>query len=88
MTSANTVDVRAQLVAILRRELFVTKDPVEDDDELTGDLGLDSANIAIGLVAMEEQLHAVLTHQDIVECATFGELVRLVVSALPGAASA
>jgi acyl carrier protein len=85
--TADTMTVRAELIEILRREMFVTKEPIEDHDELIGDLGLDSANIAIGLVAIEQQLHVVLTHRDIVDCDTFGALVRIVAEALSGDAS-
>lgn len=79
MTSANDrAGVRAVLVDIFHREMFVDKDPINDDDELIADLALDSANIAIGLVVIEQQFHAVISHQDIIECETFGDLVQAI----------
>lgn len=77
MISANTAEIRDRLVEILRDDMFVVKDVIEDDDELITDLGLDSANVAIGLVAIEQRLRVVLTHQDVVECPTFGALVEI-----------
>lgn len=82
MTIADSAAVRDELVGILRNEMFVTKDPIEDRDELIADLGLDSANIAIGLVVIEQQIGVVLTHSEVAECFTFGALVALTADAL------
>jgi acyl carrier protein len=79
MTPANGGgDVRAALEEIFHRDMFVDKAPIGDDDELIADLALDSANIAIGLVVIEERFRAVLSHQDVIECETFGDLVRTI----------
>ena len=82
MTTLDTTTLRAELIEILRREMYVTKESIEDEDELISDLGLDSANIAIGQVAIEQQLRVTLTHQNIIDCSTFGALVTIVANAL------
>lgn len=71
---------------ILRSEMYVTKDPIADSDELIADLGLDSANIAIGLVAIEDKMRIVLSHRDIVDCVTFGALLDVIANRFSGVA--
>lgn len=68
-------DIRQKLAAIFKNDLFVVNEPILDDDELIADLGLDSANFAVALVVIQEQLRAAFTHEDIITCRTFGDLV-------------
>ena len=70
--------VRQELVTIFRTDLFVSKDPIDDGDELIADLRLDSSNFAVALVVIEERLKAPLPVHDIISCRTFGDLVDLV----------
>ncbi|MGC2654987.1 MAG: phosphopantetheine-binding protein [Mycobacterium sp.] len=75
--------IRQKLRAIFKDDLFVVKEPILDEDELITDLGLDSANFAVGLVVMQETLRVTFSHEDILNCRTFGDLITFISGRLP-----
>jgi acyl carrier protein len=81
--------VRSQLIDIFNNQirpndLFAVDLPIDDDEELITDLGMDSASFAVARVACEEEFGVALELRDLMSCVTFGDVVRLVHDALHG----
>lgn len=83
MTSSNPAAVSAALREILRDDLQVDVKRVRPDARLVDDLGLDSVAFAIGMVAIEDRLGAVLDEEDLLTCDTVGELEAAILAKVP-----
>lgn len=77
--NATAGTVRAELLSILEADLAIEPTRVGVDADLKAELGFDSLAFAIGIVAIEERLGLRLTEEQLLGCATFGDLERLVV---------
>lgn len=75
--------ISAALYEILRDDLSVDVKRVSPDARLVDDLGLDSVAFAIGMVAIEERLGAVLDEEDLLTCDTVGELEAAILAKVP-----
>jgi len=75
-----------QIRRIARDELRRERE-ISPDDDLTRDLGLDSLERIQLAVAIEDQFRVALLQPDAARARTIGELVRLVVDAMAGAAA-
>lgn len=83
MTSPNPAAVRATLQEILRDDLQIDVKRATPDARLVDDLGMDSVAFAIGMVAIEDRLGAVLDEQDLLTCDTVGELEAAILAKVP-----
>jgi len=77
--NATAGTVRAELLSILEADLAIEPTRVGVDADLKAELGFDSLAFAIGIVAIEERLGLRLTEEQLLGCATFGDLEWLVV---------
>lgn len=75
--------VSAALIEILRNDLNLDMSRVSSDSRLVDDLGLDSVALAVGMVAIEDNLGVVLSEEELFTADTLGELERVVISKLP-----
>jgi acyl carrier protein len=71
----DTTDV---LLSILEEDLEVKRERVSADTYLIADLGLDSLALMMALTAIEERLGVTLAEEELLRCATFGDLERTV----------
>lgn len=71
-------EIRSSLLKIIESELAIDAGSVQDDSHLVTDLGFDSVAFSVGSVAIEESLGVQIPIRDLMNCATFGELARLV----------
>lgn len=87
MTSSSPVSdpatVSATLREILRDDLQVDIKRATPDARLVDDLGMDSVAFAIGMVAIEDRLGAVLDEEDLLTCDTVGELEAAILAKVP-----
>jgi acyl carrier protein len=77
--------VNAALKEILRDDLNVDITGVTPDSRLIDDIGLDSVAFAVGMVAIEDKLGAVLTEEDLLTCDTVAELEAAISAKVPTA---
>jgi acyl carrier protein len=77
--------VSTALREILRDDLNVDTSRVTPDSRLIDDVGLDSVAFAVGMVAIEDKLGAVLTEEDLLSCDTVAELEAAIVAKVPTA---
>lgn len=82
MTSTSAT-VSAALREILRDDLQVDVKRVHPGARLVDDLGLDSVAFAVGMVAIEDRLGAVLDEEDLLSCDTVGELEAAILAKVP-----
>lgn len=81
--TATPAAISATLREILRDDLQVDVQRATPDARLVDDLGLDSVAFAIGMVAIEDRLGAVLDEDDLLTCDTVGELEAAILAKLP-----
>jgi acyl carrier protein len=60
---------------------------VTPDSRLIDDVGLDSVAFAVGMVAIEDRLGVALSEEDLLSCATVGELEAAILAKVPAAQS-
>jgi acyl carrier protein len=84
-THTHTTDT---LLAILEEDLDVKRERVSRETYLIADLGLDSLAFMMALTAIQERLGVTLSEEDLLRCATFGDLERTVSEARSGTAAA
>ncbi len=77
-------DTSDTLLAILEEDLDVKRDRVSNETYLIADLGLDSLALMMALTAIEERLGVTLEEEELLRCATFGDLERKVSEARAG----
>ena len=77
--------VDPQLLAILREDLNVDVSRLSRDSRLVDDAGMDSVAFAVGMVAIEDRLGAVLDEEDLLNCETLGDLEKVVLTKIPSA---
>ena len=80
-----TESVRTALLEILREDLNVDVSRVTPASRLIDDVGLDSVAFAVGMVAIEDKLGAVLTEEDLLTCDTVAELEAAIAAKIPAA---
>lgn len=85
MTPSTPTAVSAALQEILRDDLNVDISRVTPESRLIDDVGLDSVAFAVGMVAIEDKLGAVLTEEDLLTCDTVGELEAAILAKVPAA---
>jgi acyl carrier protein len=73
-----SADTEHALRDILRDELDIDPTRVHPGATLLGDLGFDSVEFAIGLVAVEEKLGVRLTAEKLQTCETVDDLANLI----------
>ncbi|MEO6794011.1 MAG: acyl carrier protein [Mycobacterium sp.] len=83
MTSSTPASIRDTLQEILRDDLQVDVKRATPDARLVDDLGMDSVAFAIGMVAIEDRLGAVLDEEDLLTCDTVGELEAAILAKVP-----
>lgn len=83
MTSSTPASVRDTLQEILRDDLQIDVKRATPDARLVDDLGMDSVAFAIGMVAIEDRLGAVLDEEDLLTCDTVGELEAAILAKVP-----
>ncbi|CDQ42779.1 MULTISPECIES: acyl carrier protein [Mycolicibacterium] len=77
--------VDPQLLAILREDLNIDVSRLSRDSRLVDDAGMDSVAFAVGMVAIEDRLGAVLDEEDLLNCETLGDLEQVVMAKIPSA---
>lgn len=85
MTPSTPTAISAALQEILRDDLNVDISRVTPESRLIDDVGLDSVAFAVGMVAIEDKLGAVLTEEDLLTCDTVGELEAAILAKVPAA---
>jgi acyl carrier protein len=83
MSSSTPTAVRSTLTEILRDDLNVDITRATPNARLIDDLGLDSVAFAVGMVAIEDKLGAVLTEEDLLTCDTVAELEAAILAKVP-----
>jgi acyl carrier protein len=83
MDPSTPAAVSAGLKEILRDDLNVDISRVTPDSRLIDDVGLDSVAFAVGMVAIEDKLGAVLTEEDLLTCDTVAELEAAIAAKAP-----
>jgi acyl carrier protein len=74
---ASEAEVLDSIRSIARTELELKK-PVQPEDDLLADLGLDSLGLTILAVGLENRFRVKLSQEDAVGLRTVGDLARLV----------
>ena len=68
---------------ILRDDLNVDVSRVNRASRLVDDVGLDSVAFAVGMVAIEDKLGVVVSEQELLGCATVGDLEDAIRAKVP-----
>lgn len=87
MEASTPESVSAALTEILRDDMNVDIRRVTRESHLIDDVGLDSVAFAVGMVAIEDRLGAVLSEEDLLSCNTVGELEDAILAKMPAAQS-
>jgi acyl carrier protein len=75
--------VGAALTEILRDDLNIDVSRVTRESRLVDDVGLDSVAFAVGMVAIEDKLGAVISEQELLGCDTVGDLENVIRAKVP-----
>jgi acyl carrier protein len=75
--------VGAALTEILRDDLNIDVSRVTRESRLVDDVGLDSVAFAVGMVAIEDKLGAVISEQELLGCDTVGDLESVIRAKVP-----
>ena len=75
--------VSAALTEILRDDLNIDVSRVTPESRLVDDVGLDSVAFAVGMVAIEDKLGAVVSEQELLGCDTVGDLETVIRAKVP-----
>jgi acyl carrier protein len=75
--------VSAALIEILRDDLNVDISRVTPESRLVDDVGLDSVAFAVGMVAIEDKLGVAVSEQELLGCATVGDLEHVIRAKVP-----
>ncbi|MGA9491118.1 MAG: acyl carrier protein [Mycobacterium sp.] len=75
--------VGVALSEILRDDLNVDVSRVSRSSRLVDDVGLDSVAFAVGMVAIEDKLGAVVSEQELLGCDTVGDLEDVIRAKVP-----
>ena len=76
-------ELRLTLKAILDGELNEVVPSLDDDLQLHLQLGLDSMDMVSLVMRVEQQLRIRMTHEELVQVETIGELLDLILTRLP-----
>ena len=76
-------ELRQTLKTILDGEINDTVPPIDDDVRLHLELGLDSMDMVSLVMRVEQQLRIRMTHEELVQVETVGELLDLILTKLP-----
>ena len=76
-------ELRQTLKAILDGELNEAVPSIDDDVQLHLQLGLDSMDMVSLVMRVEQQLRIRMTHEELVQVETVGELLDLILTKLP-----
>lgn len=87
MESSTPESISAVLAEILRDDMNVDTRRVTRESHLIDDVGLDSVAFAVGMVAIEDRLGAILSEEDLLSCNTVGELEDAILAKMPAAQS-
>ncbi|OHU89893.1 acyl carrier protein [Mycobacterium talmoniae] len=85
MNPSTPAAVSAALKEILRDDLNIDISRVTPQSRLVDDVGLDSVAFAVGMVAIEDKLGAVLSEEDLLTCDTVAELEAAILAKVPAA---
>jgi acyl carrier protein len=87
MDRPTSAAINAAFYEILRDVMNVDVSRVTPDSRLIDDVGLDSVAFAVGMVAIEDRLGVALSEEDLLSCATVGELEAAILAKVPAAQS-
>ena len=76
-------ELRQTLKTILDGEINDTVPPIDDDVRFHLELGLDSMDMVSLVMRVEQQLRIRMTHEELVQVETVGELLDLILTKLP-----
>ena len=76
-------ELRQTLKEILDGELNEVVPPIDDGVQLHLELGLDSMDMVSLVMRVEQQLRIRMTHEELVQIETVGELLDLILAKLP-----
>jgi acyl carrier protein len=76
-------ELRQTLKEILDGELNEVVPPIDDDVKLHLELGLDSMDMVSLVMRVEQQLRIRMTHEELSQIETVGELLDLILAKLP-----
>jgi acyl carrier protein len=76
-------ELRQTLKEILDGELNEVVPPIDDDVKLHLELGLDSMDMVSLVMRVEQQLRIRMTHEELSQIETVGELLDLILEKLP-----
>ena len=76
-------ELRQTLKEILDGELNEVVSPIDDDVKLHLELGLDSMDMVSLVMRVEQQLRIRMTHEELSQIETVGELLDLILEKLP-----
>lgn len=75
-------DVKAKIIKIIRDQLSIPEDPIDDDDSFVDDLGADSLDTVELILALEEAFDISIPDEEAEKIKTVKEAVLKIESAL------